>query len=54
MDEESAVCYVEGYMIWSLREDCERKVKALGEVILSLHSFLEYRERYDEIKQMKP
>ena len=49
VDEESALCYVGGFMIWSLQKKIEkRKPKLLEEMIFALHSFLEDREQCDQ------
>ena len=49
VDEESALCYVGGYMIWSLQKKIEkRKPELLEEMIFALYSFLEDRERCDQ------
>ena len=49
VDEESALHYVEGYMIRSLQKKIERqKPKLMEEIIFALHSFLEDREQCDQ------
>ena len=49
VDEESALCYVGGYMIRSLQKKIEKRKPKLLEMIFALHSFfLEDRERCDQ------